>query len=298
MELKTQVVGPLRYLNPTNIASYSDVKLISAEGECFYTNRLVLSSASQMFHTTFQEIDLITSAAEEDAILVITEYCSAHLRNVIDFITRGIVFLSSDTDCAAEKGGLITNRQLLSDFSDFGIDLSTLLMIPVEDVYLEKLFNFDKESDVLYPVDLNDIKLEQMERLVYQPELEVSEDEIPLKHRSSRPRGSANNKRTIEKLKLKHKLKGKTKKLKESKKLKLKIKYLKGKPSEGNADTEDMGAIEEEEVKENESGKVVSIGLFLSRFLLFCTMECITKYLRRSKVLETKTYSQRLSMML
>ena len=260
MELKTQVVGPLRYLNPASIASYSDVKLISVEGECFYTNRLVLSSASQMFHTTFQEIDLITSAAEEDAILVITEYSSAHLSNVIDFITRGIVFLSSDADYAAEKGGLIANRQFLSDFADFGVDLSTLLMSPLEDAHLEKYFSFDQESiltDVLYPVDLNDIKLEQIDQigLVYQPELEVSEDEIPLKCRAGRPRGGANIKKTTEKLKLKHKLKGKTKKLKESKKLKLKIKSLKGKPSDENADTEDRVAIDEKYLKEKESGK-------------------------------------------
>ena len=233
MELKTQVVGPLRYLNPANIASFSDVKLVSVEGDCFYTNRLVLSSASLMFHGALQDIDLTSCIADEDLILVLTQFSSAHLRNVVDFVTRGVVFLSGDTDSAAAKGGLITNRQVLRDFFHFGIDLSTLLMLPVEDECLEKFFNFDQEStlpNALYPVELNDIKLEQMDVSMYQPELGLSEDELPLKRGVGRPRGSDKDKKlTKTTLKRKQKLTKKGKKIKETKKLKLELKAQKRK---------------------------------------------------------------------
>jgi hypothetical protein len=206
-----------------------------------------------MFHTIFQEVDLITSVADEDFILVLTEYSSAHLRNVVDFITRGIVFLSSDTNSAVDKGGVITNGQVLNDFFDFGIDLSTLLMLPVEDSYLEKFFNFDQESiisDVLYPVDLNDIKLEQMDHVavMYQPVQELSEDEQPLKRRAGRPRGSTKEKRA-ESQKSEQKLKVKKQKLKDKKTLKIKIKSKTVSLLDGDAAPEDRLAVEEDESK-------------------------------------------------
>jgi hypothetical protein len=236
------------------------------EGDCFYTNRLVLSSASLMLHGIFQEIDLITSVTADDFILILTEYSSNHLRNVIDFITRGMVFLSGDSE--ASKGGLISNSQPLNDFAAFGIDLSTLLMLPVEDGYFEKFFNFEQASiltDVLYPVDLNDIKLEQLESM-FQPELELSDEDRPLKRRAGRPRDSTKDKKK-KKLVTKRKLKEKEKKSAKDIKLKVLKKSRKTRQSAASDDIEvkvasgtdkSMVAIEDlsefEEENEKDSG--------------------------------------------
>ena len=155
-------VGKLYYLSTSNLAENSDVKLISVEGECFYTSRVILSSGSIMFHVIFIDTELISASSSDDHVCVITEYSSNHLRNVLDFITRGLIFLSGYESSITEANSL-TDPQLLSDFLAFGIDLSGLEMSSIEEGSFEKyLNNFDQDLpplDFLVPIDLVTILL-------------------------------------------------------------------------------------------------------------------------------------------
>lgn len=155
-------VGKLYYLTTSNLVDNSDVKLISVEGECFYTSRVILSSASIMFHVIFIDTELISVSSSDDHVCVITEYSANHLRNVLDFITRGLIFLTK-YESGITDGNCLTDPQLLSDFLAFGIDLSGLELSPIEDGAFEKyLITFDQDLpplDFLEPIDLVTILL-------------------------------------------------------------------------------------------------------------------------------------------
>jgi hypothetical protein len=109
-------------------AKFSDVKLISSEGECFYTNRLILSSSSQLLYNIFLESEV----AGEDVTSIFAEFGSETLKTILDFVTKGVISAAEHLD-----------KNVVSDFLAFGIDLSSLELIPGgEDSVFDKTFDF------------------------------------------------------------------------------------------------------------------------------------------------------------
>jgi hypothetical protein len=66
----THFVSKLQYLSHSNLSDHSDVKLISSDGQCFFSSRLILSGSSQMFYNLF----LDDQELAEDVTTVITEF--------------------------------------------------------------------------------------------------------------------------------------------------------------------------------------------------------------------------------
>ena len=58
--------GKISYMTPASINSYLDVVLLSADGEIFSTNRLVLASASPMFYSMVRNLDNINNLSLND----------------------------------------------------------------------------------------------------------------------------------------------------------------------------------------------------------------------------------------
>ena len=141
--LRTKVLSQLFYSDPRHQAEYSDVKLISSEGECFYTNRLVLSSASQLFYHIFLDSETVG----EDVACVFADFGSDTIKNVLEFVSRGFVFGAKTVDGSFD-------RRVLQDFLSFGIDLSSLVLSPGSD------FDFAKSCEPLSSLSfLNNIEV-------------------------------------------------------------------------------------------------------------------------------------------
>ena len=119
------VKSRLFYLDSCNLSEYLDVKLVSNSGECFYSNRVILSSLSPMFYNMLRD----SFTHDEDITCIIAEYSSDTLKNVLDFIATGILFLKDSKAC---KNGVVTDRDIFCDFLSFGIDLSSLQLVPAE----------------------------------------------------------------------------------------------------------------------------------------------------------------------
>jgi hypothetical protein len=124
------------------------------------------------------------------------------LRNLIDFVSRGLLFVSCSEETISTEKNVEIDEHLLADFLSFGIDLASLQMDSVDENELEKFFDFESEenesSNCLSEfVEQFDVKEEQLENVEvnHQSNLVKSNDTVKtdsedknLKKKVGRPR--------------------------------------------------------------------------------------------------------------
>ena len=118
----------IHYLDEEILNSYSDVQIISAEGEIVSTNRLALASCSGLLHQLFAEIELSGSLGSESDLVISTNVSVESLNVIVDFVTRGILPVGHGSNKNVTKIDPLVIKDLLA----FGVDLSSLELEVVE----------------------------------------------------------------------------------------------------------------------------------------------------------------------
>lgn len=118
----------IHYLDEDILNSYSDVQIISAEGEYFSTNRLALSSCSGLLLKVFAEIEDSGCLGTEAEMVISTNISTESLNAIIDFVTRGSLPVVTGANKAVAK----VDPLIVSDLLAFGIDLSILELEVIE----------------------------------------------------------------------------------------------------------------------------------------------------------------------
>ena len=118
----------IHYLDEDVLNSYSDVQIISAEGEIVSTNRLALASCSTLLHKLFGEIELSGCLGSESDMVISTNISTESLNTVVDFVTRGLLPVGSGKHRDLTK----IDPLILKDMQAFGIELSILELEIIE----------------------------------------------------------------------------------------------------------------------------------------------------------------------
>lgn len=114
----------INYLDEDILNSFSDVQIISSEGEIVFTNRLALSCCSNFLEKLFVDIESSGCLASENELVISTDISIESLNAILDFVTQGTLPVSQDSN----KNETNIDPEVVKDLMTFGIDLSNLEM--------------------------------------------------------------------------------------------------------------------------------------------------------------------------
>ena len=118
----------IHYLDEDILNSFSDVQIISAEGEIVSTNRLALASCSGLLRRVFSEIEESGCLASESELVISTNISTESLNAAVDFVTRGSLPVAAGVNKSVAK----IDPHVVDDLTAFGIDLSQLELEVIE----------------------------------------------------------------------------------------------------------------------------------------------------------------------